>query len=133
MSVGYKLYTSVHEMADIWYKNCFLSYHAEFVKEVPDLQMPHVAPIILPNVLNIIQHPEVIHVYNIIVTERHCLIHIYACKCTVRHIYPVVLVKSSNYQQLMTSKHPCSYEIWCFSSYSTTLDVIVWKILPSNS
>eukprot|EP00794_Sanderia_malayensis_P006843 gene6843-7611_t len=30
----------------------------EFVKEVSDLQMPHVAPIILPNVLHIIQHPE---------------------------------------------------------------------------
>ena len=32
---------------------------SEFVKEVSDLQMPHVAPIILPNVLNIIQQTEV--------------------------------------------------------------------------
>ena len=34
-------------------------FFVECVKEVSDLQMPHVAPILLPNILNIFQHPEV--------------------------------------------------------------------------
>ena len=61
----------------------WLPLFLEFVKEVSDLQMPHVAPILLPNILSIFQQPEVSWVIFLINLSGKYIVSVtFECHCT---------------------------------------------------
>lgn len=44
---------------DTVFYQAFVFYILEFVEDISDLQIPHIAPVLLPEMLKIFSHPEV--------------------------------------------------------------------------